>query len=191
MDYLRGEIITETLSRCRTVEGPPILRHLNKAFCRVLKERNFWWKKVVANWTHPLLAIVLLVFLVLLRLRAGGDNIAVRSEVVSIQLWLDLWQLRNRLHFYCHLVVSTECRPLLWHVTGPAAGERSVPVELRSPTVPTLRRSVVRSSQAGLDWVHWLHPAPSHSRNTTSHNKNHWHCQGKQRQEDQRTTVLT
>ena len=38
------------------------------------------------NQTHPLLAIVLLVFLVLLGLRAGGDNIAVRPEVVSVEL---------------------------------------------------------------------------------------------------------
>ena len=44
--------------------------------------------------------------LLLLRLRGGGDNVVVRPEVVSVEFWLDLWQLRYSLHFYCHLAAS-------------------------------------------------------------------------------------
>ena len=90
------------------MSAPQYLDSTTKPFVGSLKEgisveRTEEWR-ILENETHPLLAVVLLVFLVLRRPRAGGDNIAVGPEVLSVQLWLDLGQLRDSLHFYCHLV---------------------------------------------------------------------------------------
>ena len=87
--------------------------------------------------------------LLLLRLRGGGDNVVVRPEVVSVEFWLDLWQLRYSLHFYCHLSSVSD-----WHVT--------VEREVNSASVwaglfPRCAVAVARERLAS-----WTPPPPQH-----------------------------
>ena len=68
------------------------------------KWRNLVLSRSGIYSTHPLLTIVdcvRLLLLLLLLLRVAGHDTAV--EVIWVQLWLDLWQLGQAVHLYCHL----------------------------------------------------------------------------------------